>query len=165
MLLGDGITGMSNSLPCKLLSSSSPFGQKFSLINLSRHLGISSVVLSSVHQSGLELAQVLLKGIGMMPRFCMEKEDAVRRCSERSLRQTCPKAWTTISRIHFVHILLAGELEVARTVDLLHLLMVRNGHILSTQLRDLPCRHLPSPGSTDPPAALLLLLFPSLALI
>lgn len=128
MLIGDGITGMSNPLPCKLLSSSCPFGKKLSLINLSRQLGIPSE-LSSVHLCQPELAQELLEGTGMMPWFCMDKEEAMRRFSGRSLRHTYPNARSTISRIHFVHVLLAGELEAARTVDLLQLLMVGNGHI------------------------------------
>lgn len=68
MLLGDGIVGMDNSLPCKLLSSSSPFGK-----NLSRQLGIASVVVSSVHLS--------------WPQCCWQNwEDAVRRSSGRSLK-------------------------------------------------------------------------------
>lgn len=111
MLLGDGIIGMNNSLHYKLLCSSSPFGKKLPLIKLSRQLGIPPVVLSSVHLSWLELAQVLLKGIGMMPCFCMDEEDSV----GGPLDNTYPKAWTTISRIRFVHVLLAGELKVART--------------------------------------------------
>lgn len=61
--------------------------KKLPFINLSRQLGIPSVVLSSVHLSWLELAQMLLKGTGMMPCFCMDKEDAMRRFNARSLRQ------------------------------------------------------------------------------
>lgn len=71
----------------------------------------------------------------------MPREDAMGGPLDKPIQ----RLGSTLSRIHFVHVLLAGELEVARTVDFLQLLMVRNGHIPSTQLGDLLCRHFPSP--------------------
>lgn len=62
---------------------------------------------------------------------------------------------STISRIHFVHILLAGGLEVARAVDLLQLLVVRNGWeiVTSPALRFalLPWPHRSSSCPPSPP--------------
>ena len=50
----------------------------------------------------------------------------------------------TISRIYFVYVLLAGELKVPRTVDLLQLLIVRNRHIPSAQPSQLVLQAPPS---------------------